>query len=92
MVHQHFKLVDLFTATENVVLGLTGDALLNRKAYTQEISEISERYGFALDPEKKVYNMSVSEKQTVEIVKVLYSLLRIWTVTVKNSYSKPWVH
>lgn len=72
MVHQHFKLVDILTAADNIVLGLDTGALLNRKAYTQEIREISERYGFGLDPEKKIYNMSVSEKQTVEIVKVLY--------------------
>ncbi|MCL2201586.1 MAG: ATP-binding cassette domain-containing protein, partial [Oscillospiraceae bacterium] len=72
MVHQHFKLVDVFTAAENIVLGLSGKAVLDRKAYSEEILEISERYGFSLDPEKKIYNMSVSEKQTVEIIKVLY--------------------
>ena len=72
MVHQHFKLVDVLTASENIVLGLGGSAMLDRKAYSQEIREISKRYGFVLDPEKKIYNMSVSEKQTVEIVKVLY--------------------
>ena len=72
MVHQHFKLVDIFTATENIVLGLKGKMFLDRKAHSRKISEICARYGFALDPEKKIYNMSVSEKQTVEIVKVLY--------------------
>lgn len=73
MVHQHFKLVDLFTATENIILGLDGGSeFIDRKAKSREIQEISKRYGFELDPEKKIYNMSVSEKQTVEIVKVLY--------------------
>lgn len=72
MVHQHFKLISLFTAADNIVLGLPGKMMLERKAYTREIRDISERYGFGLNPEKKVYNMSVSEKQTVEIVKVLY--------------------
>jgi len=72
MVHQHFKLVDVFSAAENIVLGLGGKAFLDHKARAKEIREISERYGFQLDPEKKIYNMSVSEKQTVEIVKVLY--------------------
>ena len=72
MVHQHFKLVDVFTATENIVLGLKGRALLNRKAASQEIRTICERYGFDLDPDKKIYDMPVSEKQTVEIVKLLY--------------------
>ena len=72
MVHQHFKLVDLFTAAENVVLGLPGGMFLDRKEQSEKIREISSRYGFALDPDKKVYNMSVSEKQTIEIIKVLY--------------------
>ena len=72
MVHQHFKLVDVFTATENIVLGMQGPVFLDRKGESRKIAEICKRYGFALDPDKKVYNMSVSEKQTVEIVKVLY--------------------
>ena len=72
MVHQHFKLVDVFSATENIVLGLPGKTFLDRKVKAKEISDISERYGFNLDPNKKIYNMSVSEKQTVEIIKVLY--------------------
>ncbi len=72
MVHQHFKLVDVMTATENVVLGLKGSWLLDLKSARQKILEISDRYDFAVDPDKKVYDMSVSEKQTLEIVKVLY--------------------
>ena len=72
MVHQHFKLVDLFTATENIILGLDSGIFINRKAKSREIQEISKRYGFDIDPDKKIYNMSVSEKQTVEIIKVLY--------------------
>jgi len=72
MVHQHFKLVDVFTAAENIVLGLPGKTFLDRKAKANEIREISKLYGFQLDPDKKIYDMSVSEKQTVEIVKVLY--------------------
>jgi len=72
MIHQHFKLVDVFTAAENVVLGLPGAPLLNRKAVAAKIREICERYGFDVNPEQKVYDMSVSQKQTLEIVKVLY--------------------
>jgi simple sugar transport system ATP-binding protein len=72
MVHQHFKLVDVLTAAENIVLGLPSRAFLNRASLSAKIREISGRYGFVLDPEQKIYNMSVSEKQTVEIVKVLY--------------------
>ncbi|MGI6264424.1 MAG: ABC transporter ATP-binding protein [Acutalibacteraceae bacterium] len=70
MVHQHFKLVDLFTAAENIVLGLDEKFSLRRSA--QKVRQISEQYGFEIDPMKKIYEMSVSEKQTVEIIKVLY--------------------
>ena len=133
MIHQHFKLVDVFTAAENVVLGVkqigglnpqealaqaevacrreglemipgeqaevlpadgnhtvgvikarSGDetmrlifGLHGRRGYSkrdavESVRAICTRYGFDLDPNKKIYNMSVSEKQTVEIVKVLY--------------------
>ncbi len=114
MIHQHFKLVDVFTATENVVLGLSKedykkqeettrvkeDAKLEKikeegreptkeelknhdkrirdsKSYNLEdakrrIIKICKKYGFEVDPDKKVYEMSVSEKQTLEIVKALY--------------------
>ena len=71
MIHQHFKLVDLFTAAENIVLGLE-DESYNIKTAAKKVAEISARYGFDIDPNKKIYNMSVSEKQTVEIIKVLY--------------------
>ncbi len=71
MIHQHFKLIDVFTAAENVVLGLRGkDA--NLKLATKKICEICETYGFEIDPGQKVYDMSVSQKQTLEIIKVLY--------------------
>lgn len=70
MVHQHFKLVDVLTATQNIVLGLEGK--LDLKNAKRKIMEICDRYGFDFDPDKKIFNMSVSEKQTVEIVKVLY--------------------
>jgi len=72
MVHQHFKLVDLFTATENIVLGLKEKGRFDIKIAKGDVKAISEKYGFALDPDKKIYEMSVSEKQTVEIIKVLY--------------------
>ena len=114
MIHQHFKLVNVFTATENVVLGLNkkdyelfykeqkeiNDALIeqlqnsddpekekkikelqkeegragrfNLKESAKRIVEICDKYGFRVDPYQKVYDMSVSEKQTLEIVKALY--------------------
>lgn len=70
MVHQHFKLVDVLTAAENIVLGLEGK--LNLKEASKKIKDICNRYGFEVNPSQKIYDMSVSEKQTVEIVKVLY--------------------
>lgn len=72
MIHQHFKLVDLFTATENIVLGLEEKGRLNRKEVAKKVQEICDTYGFDLDPNQKVYNMTVSQKQTLEIIKVLY--------------------
>ena len=72
MIHQHFKLVDVFTAAENIVLGLEEHGKFDIKAAAGKIKELCDRYGFILDPNKKIYEMSVSEKQTVEIVKVLY--------------------
>ena len=73
MIHQHFKLVDVFTAAENIVLGLEGDkGKLDRSSIRKTVRDIAERYGFEIDPDQKVYEMSVSQKQTVEIVKVLY--------------------
>lgn len=72
MIHQHFKLVDVFTAAENIVLGLKEDTKFDMKSVEKKVAEISERYGFSVDPSKKIYEMSVSEKQTVEIIRVLY--------------------
>lgn len=72
MIHQHFKLVDVFTAAENIVLGLDEKGKLDRKLVASKVKEISDKYGFEIDPNKKIYDMSVSEKQTVEIIKVLY--------------------
>ena len=70
MIHQHFKLVDVLTAAENIVLGLGGK--LDLKTASKKIREICDAYGFEVDPDQQIYDMSVSQKQTVEIVKVLY--------------------
>lgn len=96
MIHQHFKLVDIFTAAQNIVLGVKNEpkpvddkknafskffakigrkmesGLYKKKEVAAQVKEIADKYGFEIDPNKKIYNMSVSEKQTVEIVKVLY--------------------
>ena len=72
MIHQHFKLVDVLTAAENIVLGLKEPGRLNMEAVAQRVRDICEKYGFDVDPNQKIYDMSVSQKQTVEIIKVLY--------------------
>ena len=85
MVHQHFKLVDIFTAAENIIVGLSKKDYVkfvnkedvkankfNLKEAGIYIKDICKKYGFELDPNKKVYNMTVSEKQTLEIIKALY--------------------
>ena len=71
MIHQHFKLVEVFSAADNIVAGTKGK-LKSKGSVRDEIKKISEQLGLEVDPDKKVYNMSVSEKQTVEILKVLY--------------------
>ena len=72
MVHQHFKLVDVFSAADNIWMGKHKPGFGLRKDRYAQISDIAAKFGFDLDPRKKVYNMSVSEKQTLEIIKVLY--------------------
>ena len=71
MIHQHFKLIDVFTAAENTALGIK-DGKYNLKSVKERIVEMCDKYGFNIDPDKKIHEMSVSEKQTVEIIKVLY--------------------
>lgn len=72
MIHQHFKLVDVFSAAENIILGMPGEKSLDMKTVIDEINALIEKFDFELDPTKKIYEMSVSEKQTVEIIKILY--------------------
>ncbi len=72
MIHQHFKLIDVMTATENIVLGLDNEEKYDLKAAATKIKEICDKYGFEVNPDQKIYDMNVSQKQTVEIVKVLY--------------------
>ena len=72
MVHQHFKLVDVFSAADNIWMGKEKPGFrLKRDRYAQ-IADMAQKFGFEIDPKKKVYNMAVSEKQTLEIIKVLY--------------------
>ncbi len=72
MVHQHFKLVDVFSAADNIWMGKRKAGFMLNKSRYAEVENIANKFGFELDPKKKVYNMAVSEKQTLEIIKVLY--------------------
>ena len=72
MVHQHFKLVDVFSAADNIWMGKDKAGFTLKKNRYSEIEEMAKKFGFEIDPRKKVFNMSVSEKQTLEIIKVLY--------------------
>ena len=74
MVHQHFMLIPTLTVLENVILGMKSQKsiLTDRAHVKQRILEISEKYGLKIDPDAKVWQLSVGEKQRVEIVKALY--------------------
>jgi len=72
MIHQHYKLVEVLSAAENIILGIDQGKKLNIEEVCRKTSELCQLYGFELDPHQKVYDMSVSQKQTVEILKALY--------------------
>lgn len=72
MIHQHFKLINILTAAENIILGIPSHEKLNMEKVENDIKKLTDKYGFDLNPSQKIYDMSVSQKQTVEIVKVLY--------------------
>ena len=72
MVHQHFKLVDVMTASENIVLGHIKHFTTSKKRMAHHVEKLNKKYGLNVEPDKKIYNMSVSEKQAVEIMKVFY--------------------
>ena len=77
MVHQHFKLVDVFSAADNIWMGKSKSGFGLRKNRYDDIEAMAKKFGFDIDPRKQVCNMSVSEKQTLEIIKVLYYGARI---------------
>jgi len=74
MVHQHFMLIQPFTVTENIVLGVepTKGLFVDKQAARAKVVELSEKYGMAIDPDAKIEDISVGMQQRVEILKVLY--------------------
>lgn len=74
MVHQHFKLIENFTVTENIIIGMEpkNGMRLNMKAAVKEVKALSEKYGLKVDPNSKIEDLSVGMQQKVEILKCLY--------------------
>lgn len=75
MVHQHFKLVENFTVTQNIILGMevtNGPGILNMKKAKKRVEDIVEKYGLEVDPDALIENISVGMQQRVEILKALY--------------------
>ena len=74
MVHQHFKLIDVFTVLDNIILGAEDTKLsfLQKKAARQKVQELSQRYGLRVDLDAKVEDITVGMQQRVEILKMLY--------------------
>lgn len=72
MVHQHFKLVDRLSAKDNIIAGQKGNFFIKSKKVKDNIERICNQFGLQIDLDKNVEDMSVSEKQTLEILKVLY--------------------
>ena len=74
MVHQHFKLVDVFTVLDNIILGVEPNkaGVLTKKAALKKVLALSEKYGLAVDPSAKVEDITVGMQQRTEILKMLY--------------------
>ncbi len=72
MIYQHLQLVDNLTALENIMLGMDLGIFANRKKMYKDIKEKADEYGLEVNLNEKIYNMSIGEKQTVEILKVIY--------------------
>lgn len=74
MVHQHFMLVEKFTVTENIILGLEpkSGVTIDRATARKKVMDISEQYGLKIDPDAKIEDISVGMQQRVEILKTLY--------------------
>jgi ABC-type uncharacterized transport system ATPase subunit len=78
MVHQHFALVPTQTVTENVLLGLAEPRFrMDLRRYDGRIAELAARHGLAVDPQARIWQLSVGEQQRVEILKMLYRGARI---------------
>lgn len=74
MVHQHFELVQAFTALENILLGAEkGRWSMDQRAHREAIESLASQYGFELDLDRKVADLEIGQQQKVEILRILYS-------------------
>ena len=90
MVHQHFKLVPSLTVTENIVLGLKEEGITGRKKIIVErIRKLSEEFSLQVDPHARIWQLSVGEKQRVEILKMLYRNAQILVLDEPTSILTP---
>jgi general nucleoside transport system ATP-binding protein len=88
MVFQHFSLFDAMTVAENIALGLEGSPRDTRALGTR-IREVAEKYGLALDPGRHVYDLSVGERQRIEIVRCLLQAPRLLIMDEPTSVLTP---
>src|SRR5690554_3587400 len=72
MVHQHFQLIQTFTVTENIILGMEDHFLLDQKVAAKRIQKLSEQYGLMVNPYSVIEDITVGMQQRVEILKMLY--------------------
>jgi simple sugar transport system ATP-binding protein len=89
MVHQHFSLVPVLAVWENMILGLPLPWVLPRRAVIDRIRELSDRYGLAVDPEAPIHELSIGERQRVEILKLLYRGAKVLILDEPTSVLTP---
>lgn len=89
MIHQHVQLVEVLSVAENITAGVDKAAFINRNTLNKKVRELSEAFGFKVDPNKKVYQLSVGEKQTVEILKVFYRGVNVLILDEPTSVLTP---
>jgi len=89
MIHQHFQLVDNFTVAENIILGMPGPFALDIAAHEKKVTELSKRYGLAIDSRARIWELSVGEQQRVEILRMLFRKVNILIMDEPTSVLTP---
>lgn len=90
MIHQHFMLVPVLTVWENIILGLSDEPFnLNKNKIVTRIRELSENFSLQVDPEAKIWQLSIGEQQRVEILKILYRGTKVLILDEPTSVLTP---